>query len=688
MIILKKTKKQIKLYNISNNKQEIQNTKFQGFFTLQRIENKLEINEIQLNKKDTQIITTSDELIKILKKQNIIITNNNKILMEFLNQEGIKYDEKKICDSCVNHNQIKFLNDKKAYTYKDNTYCKICSEQLIKNLLISKGKLNKHNKYFDIPLNKYNQIEKIIDILKKNKNPLNNPELTLYDILPATEKEYDKTEINQLNIPDSFKKILNKRIDTLLPVQELAIENGLLDNENLLIVSQTASGKTLIGELAGIPKAIKHKKMIYLSPLVALANQKYRDFKRDYEDLGLKVVIKVGHNRVKAEDELYIIDKPVDDADIIVATYEGLDFILRSGKYKNLKDVGTVIIDEIHTLENEERGHRLNGLVNRLLTIFPQSQIIGLSATIKNPKVIANEFNLKCVEYNKRPVKLERHLINTSSQKEKDDIISKICIQEFDNISSKGYHGQTIIFTDSRRKTQQVSRRLNKEGITSDYYHAGLTYSKKLEIEESFINQETSTIVTTAALANGIDFPASTVIFDSLRMGIEFLTNNEFHQMLGRASRPSYHDTGRVYLIVYEKESVRYNNEYYIALDLLKSDVDNINVLYDASDVYEQVLSDISAIENVDIDVLKNRYDDMWIPITFEEAISTLLDKNMIDYDSFNDTYTVTDYGRSVSKSFLNIDEAEYIRMNLYNNILDIVTDIELIRNAYFSSKC
>ena len=170
-------------------------------------------------------------------------------------------------------------------------------------------------------------------------------------------------------------------------------------------------------------------------------------------------------------------------------------------------------------------------------------------------------------------------------------------------------------------------------------------------------------------------------------MGIEFLTNNEFHQMLGRAGRPSYHDTGRVYLIVYEKESVRYNNEYYIALDLLKSDVDNINVLYDASDVYEQVLSDISAIENVDIDVLKNRYDDMWIPITFEEAISTLLDKNMIDYDSFNDTYTVTDYGRSVSKSFLNIDEAEYIRMNLYNNILDIVTDIELIRNAYGQNK-
>ena len=90
--------------------------------------------------------------------------------------------------------------------------------------------------------------------------------------------------------------------------------------------------------------------------------------------------------------------------------------------------------------------------------------------------------------------------------------MSELCKKEFERISSKGYHGQTIIFTDSRRKTQIIASMLNKKGVSAEYYHAGLTYSRKLEIVEAFLNQEISTVVTTAALASGVDFPASMVI--------------------------------------------------------------------------------------------------------------------------------------------------------------------------------
>ena len=287
-----------------------------------------------------------------------------------------------------------------------------------------------------------------------------------------------------------------------------------------------------------------------------------------------------------------------------------MDYILRSGKYKDLKDLGIVVIDEIHMLENEERGHRLNGLINRLMTIFPETQIIGLSATIGNSESLAKEFNMKLVEYDKRPVKIERHFVDVVSENQKNNFITSTCKKEYDNVSSKGFHGQTIIFTDSRRKTHIITNRLRKNGITAEYYHAGLSYSNKVRVEEAFLNQEISTVVTTSALSNGVDFPASTVIFESLRMGIDWLTNNEFHQMLGRAGRPMYHDVGKVYIVVNEDNRRYYsNNEYYIAMQLLRSNVDNINVLYDNLDVYEQVLSDICAIENVDIDVLKKHYD-------------------------------------------------------------------------------
>ena len=56
-------------------------------------------------------------------------------------------------------------------------------------------------------------------------------------------------------------------------------------------------------------------------------------------------------------------------------------------------------------------------------------------------------------------------------------------------------------------------------------------------------------MVTTAALAAGVDFPASQVVFESLAMGIKWLNVHEFNQMLGRAGRPGYHDLGLVYIL-------------------------------------------------------------------------------------------------------------------------------------------
>ena len=61
----------------------------------------------------------------------------------------------------------------------------------------------------------------------------------------------------------------------------MAIKEGLLKGEDLLVVSAIGSGKTLVGELAGITRALSGEKFIFLTPLVALANQKYRDLKRN-----------------------------------------------------------------------------------------------------------------------------------------------------------------------------------------------------------------------------------------------------------------------------------------------------------------------------------------------------------------------------------------------------------------------
>lgn len=678
MIILIPKKKKIHIHITKQSK-----ITYQGYFRLVN-SYKILIDKISLQKNNNQTVKINEkELIKIMKTDHVIITQENQKLNEFLEEEKIAYKVKHVCESCLKYKNVTALSEKKAYTLLNKHYCKNCAKKYLMDVIKNNAFNDYNSSNIDILLNKEHDLMKILDIMENKYDPLNNPELSLYDTLPATEKEYEKININSMNIPEEFKEILNKKVKELLPVQKIALDNGLLEDENLLIVSATASGKTLIGEIAGITKALTKKKMIYLSPLVALANQKYRDFKEDYEKLGLKVVIKVGHNRVKTDEELHIIEESIEDADIIVATYEGLDYVLRSGNCQLLNDLGTVIIDEIHMLDNEERGHRLNGLVNRLLTLYEHAQIIGLSATIKNAETVAEAFDMKLVKYDKRPVKIERHIVPIKT-KNKMNFITKLCKKEFNNLSSKNYYGQTIIFTDSRRNTQRISNYLNKHGVKSAYYHAGLTYNRKLEIEEAFSNQEISTIITTSALSNGVDFPASLVIFESLRMGFEWLTPNEFHQMLGRAGRPTYHDLGKVYLI--PEINAHWGNEYDIALKLINSSVEDVKVLYDVDDVYEQVLSDICAIGHADIKILKKEYDNLSVPITFNEALMELSDKNMIKINEEQKYAEPTNYGIAVSKSFISVNTAEYIKNHIFDDVLDIALDIEQINNVYLSN--
>lgn len=525
----------------------------------------------------------------------------------------------------------------------------------------------------------------VYDRIENEYNPIENPELTLYDQYELTEEEFARLDVDSLNIPSAFKNILREKIEYLLPVQILALNEGLLFNEDLLVVSQTASGKTLIAELAGITKALQNRKFIYLSPLVALANQKYRQFKNDYEKLGLKVAIKVGKNRVHADDELTIEDMSIEDADIIVATYEGLDFILRSGQYQLLDNLGVVAIDEIHMLDNIERGCRLNGLIHRLMDLFKQAQLIGLSATINNSRQLAKEFNMTLVEYDRRPVMLERHLIFCESNEYKNKIMEDLCRKEYDSLSSKSYRGQTIIFTDSRRKTNMIAHNLQKNGISAESYHAGLTYASKVRIEEAFANQEISAVVTTAALAAGVDFPASQVIFDSLRMGKEWLTSNEFHQMLGRAGRPSFHDKGLVYLLPVTGNYIFHKLEENVAYDLLESNVDNVHVNYRSSDVYEQILSDISTVGVCDLEELGKKYSKFSLAIRFNDAVDELFEYDMIEYNFQNKMHSITDYGRATAMSFLTIDEAELIREHITDNPINIITSLYPLNNAYLS---
>lgn len=691
MIILRRNKKVIEVYPIGSAKGALNHRReplFFGYFKLVDMDGKIRPQRFIIRQDNVESFKSPKDLIRILRKQKILVATKDDKLEEMLNSLNIPFIYANICRHCTFEGFITLLTRDSAYKLYDEYICNHCAEAEIKRIMDLRGYSSVSYPRFLRTLKKTHNLEKVLSMLDPKFNPIKHDDLTVYDKIKVKKLDYPKVSIDSLNIPVELKSILKRKVKHLLPVQLLALKAGVLEGDNLLVVSATASGKTLIGELAGIPRAMMGGKFVYITPLVALANQKYRDFKAQYSKLGLKVAIKVGSNRVKAQGELTLQNKSVKDADIVVATYEGLDFMLRAGLHDQLKDLGCVVIDEIHMLDEEERGPRLNGLVHRLITIFPDAQLVGLSATIKNPKQIARDFDMKLVQYKERPVPLERHLVFAKSEHEKRNLLGELAKKEYESKSSKGFRGQSIIFTNSRRKTHQIAQAVEKKGITTAAYHAGLSYSKKVKIEKEFADQKISTVITTAALAAGVDFPASQVLFETLRMGNKWLTNNEFSQMIGRAGRPTYHDMGKVYLIPELNKDFDGESEERIAINLLDSDVDNINVDYTEDDMYEQVLADISAIRNIDIRNLAKRYEDVEAPVLFDETLDKLLNVKLVEESLKNsDVLLHTRYGRAVSMSFLKIFKAEYIRTHLKQHPLITVENIEPFESAYITNR-
>ena len=209
----------------------------------------------------------------------------------------------------------------------------------------------------------------------------------------------DLTKLKGKISEDLYIVLEKEGIKELRPSQEKAINAGLLERKNLLVCTPTASGKTLIAEIAGIDGIMKKLgKAIYIVPLKALATEKYKDFKRKYDGL-VKVALSIGDTDSS--------DSYLSNYDLIICTAEKFDSLIRHHT-PWLKYINTVIIDEIHLMNDPSRGPTLEILLTILKEVLPKSQFIGLSATIGNPEELAEWLIAELVVDDWRPVKLEQ----------------------------------------------------------------------------------------------------------------------------------------------------------------------------------------------------------------------------------------------------------------------------------------
>jgi helicase len=369
----------------------------------------------------------------------------------------------------------------------------------------------------------------------------------------------------------------------LNPVQELAVKSGLFTQKNMVVAAPTASGKTLIAEMAALNTILSHrKKAIYIVPLRALANEKYEDFKKKYEPLGIKIGMSIGDYDKS--------DPWLASYDLIIATSEKMDSLLRHG-IGWVDSIGLVIADEIHLLDSPDRGPTLEIVLTRLIHAS-NPKILGLSATISNYQELAGWLDASPVKSDYRPVKLYMGVCcdnNVDFLPKKELTLSpeEPALVELvrDSIRQKK---QALVFISTRKSAESVAERLGefvKKTLSPEdvqnlselsekilhaldhptkqcerlalcirngaaFHHAGLANQQRSLVENAFRDGIIKIISATPTLAAGINLPAWRVIIRDLKRysrfgGMDFIPVLEIHQMLGRAGRPKWDTEGQ-----------------------------------------------------------------------------------------------------------------------------------------------
>jgi helicase len=623
--------------------------------------------------------------------------------------KNLQYDENNIinmtfCKSCLENRKFTFLSEKsKIKSLGSQFLCSDCAldvvvkQAQVRGLITSEKLSPKLKNFFNHLILKFRDLNRILNSFKVDFNPIKNKELTLYDVEknPPVSKKYLNYKIESLEIPDDYKTLLKTfKIFTLLPIQAISIERGLIkEKTNQLVMAPTSAGKTLIGELAGITRILSdNRKLLYLVPIRALASLRTVEYKHKYKTLNLKTIKRVGESILEKKETEDLED--LKNADIIIATYEAIDYILRSGKKSRLGSIGTIVIDEIQTLSDQERGFILDGLIARLKSIFKEAQYLYLSATIGAPEALAKSLDCILINYNNRPVPIERHLILCLNETIKLKNISKLVRAAYTEKSTYGFKGQSIIFTNSRKKCESLTSYLQNKGLRVNSYHSGLTNDERLVIEKAFQKQTISAVVATAALAAGVDLPAKQVIFESLSMGINILTVAEFEQMLGRAGRLKKHDIGLAYLLIEPGKNYSFRTketEENIAIGLLNGKIKDFELQPDEAKSLTELLAFISMYNEGIVREKIYKFNEYLINSDYElgEFLKNLVKYRLVRLED-NNQYKSTFLGQSIAKSFLTVKKSLEIIEILKKKdkkIVDIVLELKALRNVYLTKK-
>jgi helicase len=416
-------------------------------------------------------------------------------------------------------------------------------------------------------------------------------------------------KVAELCIPEVVKELIIKSgVVELYPPQEEAIKAGALEGKNLVLASPTASGKTLVAEFCALKHILERNgKAVYLTPLRALANEKFEEFKK-YTTItkksGRKIRVGISTGDFDSTDPW------LERYDVIITTNEKADSLLRH-RAKWMDEISLVVADEVHLLNEAERGPTLEVVLARLMLTNPDVQILALSATINNVDELAQWLKAEYVTTEWRPVTLkEGVLLNEEIQYRNGDArkIEKKTRDPTLNLvlNTVKTGGQALVFASTRKNAAVLAKRIAGEiervlskpaklSLEHDanrilsagertrlgdslaelvkcgtaFHHAGLGGGHRKLIEDAFRQGRIKVLTATPTLAFGVNLPARTVVIQDYRRyevgyGYYPISVLEYKQMAGRAGRPKYDKTGEAILVAKTNDEADYLLESYI----------------------------------------------------------------------------------------------------------------------------
>ncbi|WP_018256813.1 ATP-dependent DNA helicase [Halomicrobium katesii] len=389
-------------------------------------------------------------------------------------------------------------------------------------------------------------------------------------------------------------------IEALYPPQAEAVEAGVTRGENLVASIPTASGKTLIAQLAMLSAitdaagASERERSdpetppadgdgtalggtaLYIVPLRALASEKQAEFE-EFEQYGLDVGVSTGNYE---SDGGWLADK-----DIVVATSEKVDSLVRNDA-PWLDDLACVVSDEVHLVDDAERGPTLEVTLAKLRRINPDMQTVALSATIGNADVLAEWLDAELVDSDWRPISLKKGVHFGQALHLEDGSQSELPVRNSEKQTAAIVRdtldddGSTLVFVNSRRNAEAAAGRLasvTREALTPEereqladvaaeirdvsdtetsdeladavadgaaFHHAGIASGHRELVEDAFRDRLLKVVSATPTLAAGVNTPSRRVVvrdwrrYDGTAGGMQPLSVLEVHQMMGRAGRP------------------------------------------------------------------------------------------------------------------------------------------------------